>query len=299
MAITGPILAIGDVRWETVQGEPRLGGWAAGFASRLAALGRRVDIAAAVGTDEAGSKAIQELLSLGLGTHLIQRVSDFATDSANVEISGEGIPTYRSLQLAAGGEVAARQDLMDVVNDYEVLYCNSYIHNSVVAGRTLQGFLDASPPSFKIYDVRMTGAPFARPALEAALGFASVFRVTSDDVPTLCQDLGLPFLEPEFFATAITERYGVSYCLVTDPLMGSAISSIVGEQISVPHCVSQVRDLLGWHDAFLAGFVHHVLLGSSLERCCLAGVHYADVATQASGAINHSSPEDITAIKAS
>lgn len=188
---------------------------------------------------------------------------------------------------------------MSRAGDFEVLYCNSYTHTALVAGTTLQTFLNRCGPSFKIYDVRCEARAVTVEALDAALQIASVFRVSGEDVPIICQLLGLPVLEPELFCGAITERFGVYYCLVTDPFKGSVVSSILGEQISIAPHLSKVVDLLGWHEAYLAGFVHHVQKGSPLERCAVAGVHYADLVAATHGAMQPCAASDVEKVKAS
>ena len=298
MGVKDPVLVIGDVRWDTLPSGERLGGWAAAFAYRLAALGHPVTFAGCIGRDALGDRAAQELKILGVGTELVQRDPTLPTSTARIERTEEGRFKYSSFDHAAAAQLVEHPEFMGRADDFEVLYYNSYTHTSLVAGATLQTFLNRCGPSFKIYDVRCEARSVTVEALEAALQISSVLRVSAEDVPSICHLLGLPVLEPELFCGAITERFGVYYCVVMDPFNGAVVSSILGEQISIAPHLSKIVDLLGWHEAFLAGFVHHVQKGSSLERCAIAGVHYADLVASTHGAMQPCPESELEKVKA-
>ena len=115
------------------------------------------------------------------------------------------------------------------------------------------------------------------------------------EISKVCELLGLPDLEPGLLAPAMTERFGVSYCIVSDPLAGALISSIAGEQVGLDLFRQKTVDILGWHETFLAAFVHHVFEGSSLMRCCGAGMQYGDAVAATAGALAPLS-EDVLAL---
>lgn len=292
------ILVIGDVRWEHLVSGPCLGGAAATFALRLAALGRCVDFVGAVGRDELGEQAIQELAYSGVGTSLIQRDTALATSHAHIEVAPDGVASYRMRVEAAAGQLVEAPDLMNRADKFEALYFNSATQSCLVSGTTLQAFLNVSPPSFKIYDICDSGYKITLEHLEAAFQVASVVHLRACDTAAVCDILGLPQLEVDLLSTVIPERYGVAYCLITDPFEGAVVASAAGEQLSVAPYLSRVTDLLGWHEAYLAGFVHHILNGASLKRCCTAGVDYADVVTGVAGASVMIDQEDCQRIRA-
>jgi hypothetical protein len=111
--------------------------------------------------------------------------------------------------------------------------------------------------------------------------------------------LGLPELEPGLFAPAITERFGSSYCVVADPFAGALISSIAGELVGLDRVRPDTVDIRGWHEAFLAAVTHHVFRGSSLSRCCAAGMQYGDLSAMNSGALAMVGPESLALVTAS
>ncbi len=278
------VLSLGDLRWDHLIQGPHLGGSAAAFACRMAALGRCVEFAGAVGADAYGKEAVAQLSGYGVQTSLVQVDRQLPTSEARIEVSSDGIPLYLSRSNDAAGQLAETRALMNRADEFDVLYFNSFIQSSVVSGTTLQKFISLSPPSFKVYELCGMAPETTRPHLEAAFEVASVVCLRGEDVSDVCAILGLPELEPALLAAAIPERYGVSYCVVANPRQGAIVASIVGEQVFVASHQSDPVDLLGWHEAYVAGFVHHVLRGSNLERCSTAGMQYADMVAQVRGA---------------
>lgn len=291
------ILVIGDIRWEDLPTGTSLGGWGASFALRLAELGRVVELATVIGKDDEGERALAEVEFRGVRTSLAQRDVMMPTSSAVVRLTEERLPRYDSIRHAAAGQLAQQPGLMGSVDSFEVLYFNSYIQERHVAGTTLQEFLSMSGPSFKIYDVQCDSEIPKLASLEAGLSVASIAHVRAEDLSKLCVLLGLPLVEPEVIAPLFVERFGVSYALITDPFSGGVVSSIVGETARFPSVLTKVIDLAGWHQAFLAGFVHTIQKGSALTSCCSAGVHFADLVAGTRGAMHRCSAEGILAVR--
>jgi len=278
------VLSLGDLRWDHLVQGPHLGGSAATFACRMAALGRYVEFAGAVGADAYGEEAVARLSTYGVQISLVQVDTQLPTSQARIEVDSDGIAHYLSRSTDAAGQLSETPALMNRADEFDVLYFNSFIQSCLVSGTTLQKFISLSPPSFKVYELCGIAPETTRPHLEAAFEVASVVSVRREDVPGVCAILGFPELEPALLAATIPERYGVSYCVVADPRQGAIVASIVGEQVVVESHQSDPVDLLGWYEAHLAGFVHHVLRGSNLERCSTAGMQYADMVSQFRGA---------------
>ena len=290
-------LSFGDVTWDQLPTGLSLGGSAATFAGRLAALGRTVRLVASVGGDEAGDRALRELQSFGVDVALVQKHRGLCTSVTQAVVTSDGTTTYFSASAGASGVIEENPELLDAAGDVEVLYWNSSTQREPQAGATLKKFLSISPPSFKVYDVDCSYQLPTREDLEASFEVASVVSLRGREISKVCQLLGLPDLEPGLLAPAITERFGVSYCIVSDPLGGALVSSIAGDQVGLDIFRQTTVDLIGWHEALLAAFVHHVFNGSSLMRCCGAGMQYGDAVAATPGALAPLSEDVLALIK--
>lgn len=291
------ILSFGDIRWYQLPIGLSLAGSAAAFACRLAALGRTVRIVGSVGGDEVGERALRELQSFGVNVSLVQTHVALSTSVAQIVLPSDGTQAYSMNSAGAAGAIEESPQLLESADDAEVLYWNSSTQREPVAGATFEKFLNVSPPSFKVFDIDCSHYLPTREDLEASLEIASVVSVRGQDISKVCELLGLPELEPGLLAPAITERFGVSYCVVADPLAGALVSSIAGEQVGLDLFRQKTVDVLGWHEALLAAFVHHVFEGSSLMRCCGAGMEYADAVAATSGALMPLSEDVLARVK--
>ncbi len=292
-------LALGDIRLDSTPAGPSLGGGAATFAARLAALGRTVRCVGVVGTDSQGEGLLAELSSWGVDISLVQQHSYEATEVAGFETLIDGSFVMRSRQRGAGACLELTQQLREAVDEADIFFWSSATQRDPGTGSAFKALLDASPPSFKVLDIDCSVVIPTRDELEVGFAVASVAHIRGRDISTVCEILGLPDLEPGLLAPAITERYGVSYAVLADPLQGALISSIAGEQVGIDLSKESREDLLGWHEALLAGFVHHVFAGSSLTRCCGAATQYAQAVAATRGSVSRVSDLELESVKRS
>jgi sugar/nucleoside kinase (ribokinase family) len=290
-------LAVGDIRWETTLAGVSLGGSAAVFAARLSALGRKVRCAGILGADKRGDAALAELASWHVDAELVQRHPSEVTEEAQLEIRSDGTSVVRSHTRGAAANLAWTPELQDAADEVDILFWSSETQRDPISAATFKKFIDGCPPSFKVFDIDCAAGVPTQAELEAGLAVASVAHIRGRDLAIVCRVLGLPDLEPGLLAPALTERYGVSYAVLADPLQGALISSIVGEQVGMELTRESAGDLLGWHEAFLAGFVYHVFLGSSLARCCGAATQYAQAVGATNGAVSRISNLEIESVK--
>lgn len=290
-------LALGDIRWDSLPTSTSLGGAAAVFAARFATLGRKARCVGVVGGDKHGTVALEGLLSSAVDTALIQKHPALPTETGTFVVASDGSVTLSSHERGCAAFLEASPALMAVADEVELLFWSSASQRDQVTGETFRRFLEVSPPNFKVYDIDCSVVMPTREELEAGLAVASVVHLRGKELGVVCEVLGLPDLEPGLLAPAITERFGVSYCVIADPLAGALVSSIVGEQVGMDISRDKVVDLLGWHEAFLAGFTHHVFMGSTLARCCGAGVQYGEAVALTHGALAPLNELDILAVK--
>ncbi len=64
------ILAFGEILWDIIEGEPKIGGAPLNFAGHAHQLGAESALVSAVGKDELGDRALVYLDSLGVDTRV-------------------------------------------------------------------------------------------------------------------------------------------------------------------------------------------------------------------------------------
>ena len=88
------VVGIGEVLWDVYPDGAHLGGAPANFACHAAALGAEAWIISAVGADELGDRAVEQLRAQGPRVDHIARDREHATGRVNVTLDAEQRPTF-------------------------------------------------------------------------------------------------------------------------------------------------------------------------------------------------------------
>jgi sugar/nucleoside kinase (ribokinase family) len=239
------------------------------------------------------------LQTCGVDTELLQLDSSRPTNTVKLEISENGSSSFHRVIPEKLLELGTTPNLLARAEDVEILYFHSFTQGGEISGETLGAILKVSPPSFKVYDIDCGERQPTQRQVEEGLSVASAVYVRGSDLSFLSDLLGLPNLDPGLFASAVTERFGPSYCVVADPFAGALISSIAGEQVGLDLVRQETLDIRGWHEAYLAAFVYHVFQGSSLSQCCASAMRYGDLVAMTSGALEALPAEVVALVKGS
>ena len=174
-------LALGDIRWETTPTGTSLGGAAAAFAARLAALGRSVRCAGIVGADSRGDNALVELAAWRVDTALVQRDIAEETESVQLDVLDDGTSVVRSHTRGAAANFAWTPELQEAADELDVLFWSSVTQRDPISAETFSRFLEGSPPSFKVFDIDCASGIPTQGELEAGLEF--LMRISPPNEP--------------------------------------------------------------------------------------------------------------------
>ena len=297
MTTIGSALALGDLLWNELPSSTRLGGWAAAFAFRLQQLGVDTALASGVGNDEEGRRAIQELRLLGLECDLIGTENRLRTGSAKVQIEPSGHPIYSTLPTGAADGMATSSALMARATRATLLYFNSLSLRGYITYNCLQAVLDRAPQACKVFDLRFAAEFIPIETVRQGLERADIVRISAEDLGRVHSALHLPELEPLDLCRAIVERHRVSVCIVSDPVYGTTVATRdLGFAVTQPTAVATV-DLLGWHEAFLAGFLVKLFQEAPLDLCCKYGERYGAVVAKMHGALQPIAASELTRLQ--
>lgn len=249
-------LVLGEVLWDVFPDSARLGGAPLNFAAHARRMGHDPLLFSAVGNDDLGRRAVQEIQSLGLETSLLQRTERFPTGRAGVSLDALGQAAfhierpaaYDALTLSAG-EI---QTLQDRSPDW--LYFGTLFSSTPEGRAILFELLRLVPDALRFYDLNLRPG-FDSPALVCdLLGQADVVKLNHDEMLAIHRDLGLP-VETKSFCTLAAERFGWRAVCATLGSRGCAVFAN-GQYHEEPGCPIQVADTVGAGDAFAAAFLH-------------------------------------------
>jgi fructokinase len=249
-------LVVGEVLWDVFPDSTRLGGAPLNFAAHVTRLGHEALLISAVGADEPGRQARQQIEALGLDTSLLQTASRFGTGTAGVELGPDGRTSFVIRRPAAYDEVNLSESHICRLKNWNPgwIYYGT-LFPALEPGRDiLFRLLGAFPETLRFYDVNL------RPGFDSAslvlelLARASVVKLNDEELRTVHEFTGLPSGLREFCFSG-TQRYGWKAVSVTLGSRGCAVLS-GGEYVECPGIPIRAADPVGAGDAFAAALMH-------------------------------------------
>jgi fructokinase len=259
------VLGIGELLWDLLPAGPRLGGAPFNVVVHLRRLAVDAAFLSAVGDDELGARALAETRSLGVPTDWIRVTPEAPTGTAGVEIDREGRPSFAIHEPAAYGHLDP--------GAVERVAKSGFRPDAIVFGTLAQRFptvrqatrdaLVTWPSAARVYDVNLRDGGWTPELVVDVLRDVSVLKLNDGEVGMLAAVLDLP-ADPDEFARALADRYGIGLVCVTAGAEGATAWDRDGRRTSIAGLRVAVADTVGAGDAFTAGLVASVLQGGSL-----------------------------------
>ena len=260
----GPaVLGIGEILWDLLPSGPRLGGAPFNVVAHLRRLGHPVAYLTSVGDDDLGRRTLQEIRALDVDDSCVQVAAGAPTGTVGVALDAGGSPAFEIRSPAAYELTQAQPGTLDLVRrlgPHAVVFGTLAQRCPHVRVLTHEVFA-ALPGALRVYDVNLREGTWS-PSLVAELaGEASVLKLNDDEVRALGPALGLPGASLPSFAEAAARRFDLRVVCVTQGRAGAVLWTPTG---LVEHRGYRVvvADTIGAGDAFTAGLVHAILVGS-------------------------------------
>ena len=150
------VVGIGEVLWDVYPDGAHLGGAPANFASHAAALGAQAWIVSAVGADEQGDRAVEQLRAQCARVDHIARDRELATGCVNVTLDAEKRPTFEIATDAAWDHIPWSDGLEQLAGRADAVCFGTLAQRSPVSRETLHRFLKETRPSaLRMFDVNL------------------------------------------------------------------------------------------------------------------------------------------------
>ena len=256
------ILSVGEILWDLVDGEERLGGAPFNFAAQAARLGENVAMISAVGEDDRGRRALARAEQLGVDTRWLQTTDAHPTGHVTVTLQ-DGQPDYVIHRPAAYDDIrlsdADLQDIRGFAPDW--VYFGT-LHQVDPRPRETHGrILSALPDAKRFYDVNLRKDSYSAALLSHLLPLADALKINDDEVREVSTLLGL---DAGDFAAEAARRFGLETVCITRGGSGCSVWSH-GETVESAGYSVEVADAVGAGDAFAAAFLHALGGGRSVR----------------------------------
>jgi fructokinase len=261
------IVSFGEVLWDVLPSTEHLGGAPFNFAWHAHNLGHEVCFISAVGNDQRGSQALEQMADLGLSTRFVRRVSNFPTGTVTVALDSLELPQYvihrpTAYDFPALG--AAEFDaLLNPAPDW--IYFGTLQQTSPPAHNLLLKLMAAAPVARYFYDVNLRAGSFTPELVLALARHARVLKLNEQEIFVLRDISGLQGRSLEQFCRNCLRIFELTAVCITLGPKGCALL-LDGEYLEAPGFSVKVADTIGAGDAFSAALLHGISAGWTAAR---------------------------------
>ncbi|MGE5156174.1 MAG: carbohydrate kinase family protein [Betaproteobacteria bacterium] len=278
-------IGIGELLWDLLPAGPRLGGAPFNVIAHLARFGVRTAYVSAVGRDERGRQALDELGRLGVETAAVE-LNDLPTGTARVRLDPAGVPEFEIVSPAAYEAITPPTGRGPVVGggSPELLVYGTLALRFKGPRAILRRLVHEAPTAERLYDVNLRPGCWEPALVEDLLSSATVVKLNDDEQRVLALELGLPSSSSEAFGRAMCRRYELRGVCVTRGPRG-AVLLLDETYAEVPAPVVHVVDTVGAGDAFAAGLGFGLLEGWNVQPILTAAARLGSFVASRAGAI--------------
>ena len=260
------IVAIGEVLWDIFPHDTRLGGAPLNFAVHARKLSHPVSLVSALGNDDLGRQAAEQIASLDIDVTFLRVGVPCPTGTATVNLAPQATSPFTIHRPAAYDAMSfTNGDLVRLKQKQPAwLYYGTLFASSVSGRAVLNCVLDGLDNTVKFYDVNLR-PPYDSPELVAQLlERADVVKLNEEELHRVHKFTGLAG-STETFCREGSARFGWKAVAVTLGSRGCALfaGNLYVEERGLP---VDVADTVGAGDAFAAAFVHGLSFGWPLRE---------------------------------
>ena len=287
---------IGEVLWDVFENGAFLGGAPLNFAAHARRLGHQAILVSAVGADERGRLAKQQIASLGLNPDFIAETAQYPTGTAAIEIDGDGQPRFVIHRPAAYDAIEFDDAVASRIGDWGPTWVYfGTLFPSQAAGRgALRRLVERFPAVPRFYDINIRPGFDSPSVIRELMELADVVKLNESEAEVVSRIAGLPSGHRRFCAAGC-ERFGWQAVCVTLGAQGCAILA-GGEYAESGGCAVEVSDTVGAGDAFAAAFVHGLAQRWHPARIASFANRVGALVASRPGAIPEWSIDEVTAL---
>lgn len=276
------ILAIGEIIFDIFNGEAEIGGAPLNFCAHCANLGAESALISAIGNDELGIKALNELKNFGVDTQYIQK-NNLPTGQCIVTVKN-GNPEYNVLRPAAYDKISSSN------NEYsaDVFAFGTLIQRDGESRNAVKEILKSGNFSEIFCDINLRKNCYDEDSCRLCLENATILKISSEEEPLL-QDFGFyEFTKTESEKIrSICKAFGnIRIALYTKGKNGSLIYDKSEDRFcNIPAIETDVVSTVGAGDSYSAAFLCEYLGSGDIRAAGEAGAKLSSFVVAHRGAV--------------
>ena len=248
------LLTFGEILFDKFEDTYTLGGAPLNTAAHFKQLGGESAIISAVGNDELGRRAFQEIEKLGVDASMIDVLDTTPTGIAAVELHGKDA-TYSFNYPAAWDRIAVYDDDLDSIGEHTILYFGTLALRSTTSFLSLEKILGETAPEEIFVDVNIRKDFYSDDLLAFCLDNATILKINEDEIGIIGEAVGLEDISGEKRFSWLTENTAIETLLLTRGKHGSDL--FVKDEGMIHAGCSNVKvvDTVGAGDSLSAAYL--------------------------------------------
>ena len=272
-----PVTCFGEVLWDILPSGPLPGGAPMNVAYHIKKIGTNPAIITKIGLDNYGEKLVNILAASGVSTDFFYVDYETPTGLVYANINDHQEVVYDIVYPSAWDFIEWKEEMARLVKGAAYFVYGSLSSRNKVSRDTLGQLLEMA--NTKVLDINLRAPHFHRATIEYLLAKADILKMNIAELELITGWFS-NFFTTEDRIGLMQDRFNIRTLIVT---MGGEGAMINHEGKIYRHqgFKVEVADTIGSGDSFLAGFLHQLLIGSSIDHAlAFASAIGAFIATQ-------------------
>ncbi len=259
------VAGIGELLWDVLPTEEKLGGAPINFAYHAAALGADGIPISSIGKDPRGSKALDFLAAKQLDTRCISISDELPTGFVSIELDNAGIARYHFPGQVAWDRLTINRAAQSAADRLHAVCFGTLAQRNASSRATITRYLHGLPAGTKrVFDLNLRQDFYSRDIIETSLDLCSILKLNDDELATLASMFGLSGSTPEQLH-GLLRGHHLELVILTRGADGSILLS-EREISDNPGTATTVVDTIGAGDSFTAAVTIGLLLHQPLAE---------------------------------
>lgn len=256
-----PVVCFGEVLWDILPSGPLPGGAPMNVAYHLKKLGTNPALITRIGSDKYGEKLVNILSESGVSTEFFYIDDEHSTGLVYANVNDHQEVVYDIVYPSAWDFIQLKDEMKSLVEKAEYFVFGSLTSRNKVSRNTLSKLVEAA--KIKVLDINLRPPHFHRSNIEYLLQKADILKMNIAELELITGWFS-HFQTTEDRIKLMQDQFSIETLIVT---MGGD-GALVNHQGTIHRHSGfkvEVADTIGSGDSFLAGFLHQLRNGSSVE----------------------------------
>lgn len=278
------VVALGELLWDKFPEGARFGGAPMNFAHHACQFGADCWVVTAVGEDDFGSRALDQLRRSHVHVDHVAVHPTLPTGSVDVKLDEQGVASYHFHELEAWDDLKWSEQLQQLAERCDAVCFGTLGQRNPTSRETITRFVQSTPAStLRVLDLNLRPPYYDQQVIGESLRLANTLKLNEDELQSLAKHFELTGNTEVQQSQSLANTFELQLVAVTRGSRGSLLVRD-GQIDEVDAPPTEVMDTVGAGDSFTAAVIMGSLAGESLESINRLGATTAAYVCTQSGA---------------